>query len=123
MKRDFESLIKFCEKNKRFKNMAYSDAFDRIINYRENNHSGHFKQLFEKIYDFYSENPHFLDIPKAPPFEISEHEDFLNEWRDFIFEDEISDNLPISVGGNATDGGRWSPTAKIMFSVVAFYMK
>lgn len=137
MNRDFDSFLDFCKNNIDFGNMAYNEAFKRIINRNENNHSGHFKQLFYAIYDFYDENPNIMDKAGVPPFEIKEHKKFQDTWRKFILPNDrpnqkekigysyesLRNNLPVSCGGSINDGGRWSPTAKILFSVIPLYMK
>ena len=134
--RDFVEFINYIEKQtarKKFSQMAYYEEFCRIINYKNNNQCGHFKQLFYAIFDFYQKYPDLKNQVTPPPFDISlnDHEDFIKKWREFLNNQsnsntdydvaKLKSHLPYSCGGELENGGGWSPTAKILFSVIAQY--
>lgn len=131
--RDFRLFQQFCYAHRGDYNyLAFKGAFDRVEQYREYNRNGHFIQLFYSIYDFFCENPDFLNRVDVPPFEISDDYSLLKAWENFIENDNndaegfttesLRKNLSPSCGGYRHGGGGWSPIAKIMFPTVAIYM-
>lgn len=136
--RDFNQFLTYCHiganrrDRQRFDDSSYIDAFERVENYRNNNQTGHFEQLFYAIYDFLSLNSDLVSKISTPPFEVSDNKTVFDKWAYYLNDTSnstseyditlLAEKLPASCGGTLSGGGGWSPTLKMMFPVVAKYI-
>lgn len=147
MNRDIDQFIEFCvgisegQGRRNFFNMAdLVNVAEKVLEVYENengaNHQGHIKQSFFVIYDFFSEHQLYLDPNKflGIPFnvDLTSSIEFIDDMKIFLEDDSnnceeydvvrFRQNIPSVLGGNAVDGGRWSPQYKIVIPLVKAYM-
>lgn len=129
----YERFIEFCEDEDELVNLA-EDALTIRYNKDGNNRSGHLKQAFFAVYHFFSENRgEIVLVPQIDERYDLQNSPLFKKWLQFLNEHEgdygpysfesIKNALPQSLGGDLEGGGGWGPPLKIVFPLVAKFIR
>lgn len=147
MKRNIDDFIDFCEsislgqgKGMQFNMAGLVTVAEKVTEEYKNinkvNHQGHLRTSFYLVYDFfikhgaYAKEDKYLGIPFDNNLRSSK--EFIIDMSNFLSDEtnnceeyqvnRVVRNIPLTLGGSATDGGRWSPQYKTVIPLVKAYI-